>query len=984
MSTVGELNVLITADSSGYISQLNNVQTQTNRVMNNVSSVMSRVKRTIATALGTAAIVSFGKSCLELGSDLAEVQNVVDSVFTTMSDSVNSFAKNAAQTYGLSETMAKKYMGTFGAMANAFGFTEQEAYNMSSALTGLAGDVASFYNMTQDEAYTKLKSVFTGETESLKELGVVMTENALNSYAQAQGINSTVSAMSEQEKVALRYNFVLNQLSLAQGDFAKTSDSWANQIRIMQLSFESFKATMGQGLINVFLPVIKVLNVVIQKLQVFAAYFSAITGALFGKAQAGTNSVSNSLAGSSNSLSNSLGKVGNSANNSSKSLKKASNATKKAGTAAKKAKKEIKGLIGGLDEINNLSVKETAGTSGTSGSTPRTSTPSTSGIGGIGDLGIGSLGDIETLDLGANIDTAGIEAKVEKIKKIIDNFKKWLQTNKDAIISIVAGMVAGIASYFVMSKWSAISGAILTFLKPFKTLVKVFKTFGIKGVLNSFMGLLSINPVFLAIAAAIGVVVSSLVYLWRTNKDFKNKVIKTWNNIKQALEPWLKAFAELFKVIADIIKTVVVAAFKLLSKIVSKVVEVLSGDLMDDINKLCPGVQNLGEVFLKFVKTLSKVWKHVKDFCKKVSNMVKKLGLKKTIEILMKKLIEKIVEKVGEIKKKFNDKFKEVTDNIKKYISEKWEELKDGVKDFVLNITSKVEDFKDKVIEKWEDVKTWTKDKVLEIGAKVADFYKAIEEKLEEAKTWLKDKALEIGSKVASFYDKVKDAYNIAKDKIKEWAFTIASKVESLYDKVKDAYNYAKGKIKEWAFSIGAKVGSFYDKVKSAYNTAKSKIKSWAFSIDLKVNTSANNVKDTINGIIKKVNNAVMGKIKFTVPSWIPVFGGKTWKAPTIPYLAKGGIVDSATLAMIGEAGKEAVIPLENNTQGLDLLASKLQTRMSTSGVSGTFSGFNNSSNNTPKEVYNGDVVIKLDGNTVFRQSIISILRQLKRQGITI
>ena len=171
MSTVGELNVLITADSSGYISQLNNVQTQTNRVMNNVSSVMSRVKRTIATALGTAAIVSFGKSCLELGSDLAEVQNVVDSVFTTMSDSVNSFAKNAAQTYGLSETMAKKYMGTFGAMANAFGFTEQEAYNMSSALTGLAGDVASFYNMTQDEAYTKLKSVFTGETESLKELG---------------------------------------------------------------------------------------------------------------------------------------------------------------------------------------------------------------------------------------------------------------------------------------------------------------------------------------------------------------------------------------------------------------------------------------------------------------------------------------------------------------------------------------------------------------------------------------------------------------------------------------------------------------------------------------------------------------------------------------------------------------------------------------------------------------------------------------------
>lgn len=224
MSTVGELNVVFTADASDFIRQMDDVQRQTNRVMNNVSSVMNKVKRTVATALGTVAIVRFGKSCLQLGSDLAEVQNVVDSVFTTMSDSVNKFAKNAAETYGLSETMAKKYIGTFGAMANSFGFTEQEAYKMSAALTGLTGDVASFYNISQDEAYTKLKSVFTGETESLKELGIVMTENALNAYAQAQGINATVNKMSEQEKVALRYNFVLQQLSLAQGDFAKTSD----------------------------------------------------------------------------------------------------------------------------------------------------------------------------------------------------------------------------------------------------------------------------------------------------------------------------------------------------------------------------------------------------------------------------------------------------------------------------------------------------------------------------------------------------------------------------------------------------------------------------------------------------------------------------------------------------------------------------------------------------------------------------------------
>ena len=145
-----------------------------------------------------------------------------------------------------------------------------------------------------------------------------------------------------------------------------------------------------------------------------------------------------------------------------------------------------------------------------------------------------------------------------------------------------------------------------------------------------------------------------------------------------------------------------------------------------------------------------------------------------------------------------------------------------------------------------------------------------------------------------------------------------------------------------------------------------------------------NTVKGVMNGIIKKINQSVLGKIKFTVPDWIPVFGGKTWKAPTIPFLAKGGIVDSATLAMIGEAGKEAVVPLENNTGGLDLLASKLQSRMATSGAN--YVGLNNNGNNGGNggETYNGDVIIKLDGNTVFRQSIVSILTQMKRQGLTI
>ena len=178
-------------------------------------------------------------------------------------------------------------------MAKAFGFSEEQAYDMGASLTKLAGDVASFYNLSQDEAYTKLKSVFTGETESLKDLGVVMTQTALDSYAMANGFGKTTAKMSEAEKVALRYSFVQNQLAAAQGDFARTSGSWANQIRILTLQFDSLKATIGQGLINLFTPVIRVINTVIGKLITLANAFKSFTELIIG--QKSSNSASGQI-----------------------------------------------------------------------------------------------------------------------------------------------------------------------------------------------------------------------------------------------------------------------------------------------------------------------------------------------------------------------------------------------------------------------------------------------------------------------------------------------------------------------------------------------------------------------------------------------------------------------------------------------------------------------------------------------------------------
>jgi hypothetical protein len=182
-TSIGQIQLDLGVNSSGFKQQLRGATKVAKSSTNALSSMFGKLGGVIAGAFAVKAIVNFSKECLTLGSDLAEVQNVVDVTFGSMSGKVNEWARNAMEAYGLSEKVAKEYMGQFGAMSKAFGNTEAMAYDQAAALTGLAGDVASFYNMTTEEAFTKLKSVYTGETESLKSLGVGMTQTALDEYA---------------------------------------------------------------------------------------------------------------------------------------------------------------------------------------------------------------------------------------------------------------------------------------------------------------------------------------------------------------------------------------------------------------------------------------------------------------------------------------------------------------------------------------------------------------------------------------------------------------------------------------------------------------------------------------------------------------------------------------------------------------------------------------------------------------------------------
>nr|DAQ45163.1 MAG TPA: minor tail protein [Caudoviricetes sp.] len=385
---------------------------------NGLGSAVKKIGLLIGGAFAVGKLVQFGKECVELGSDLVEVQNVVDVTFTTMSDKVNEFAKNAMTSAGLSETMAKRYVGTFGAMSKSFGFSESQAYDMSTALTQLTGDVASFYNISQDLAYIKLKSVFTGETETLKDLGVVMTQSALDQYALANGYGKTTSAMTEQEKVALRFAFVQEQLSAASGDFIRTSDSWANQVRVMQLQLQSLKATVGQGLINIFTPVLKVINILLGKLATLANAFKSFTELITGKKSSGQTSGSGAGLAGTDTVADTADQYGQAADN----AEKLADATNDNAKATKKANKETKNYLSSLDEVHKA----------TSTGSNSSSTPSSSGgSGGAGNSGLpSSVGNVDYGNL-AEGETA-LDKISDSAKKLADLLKKLWKPFREA------------------------------------------------------------------------------------------------------------------------------------------------------------------------------------------------------------------------------------------------------------------------------------------------------------------------------------------------------------------------------------------------------------------------------------------------------------------------------------------------------------------------------------------------------------------------
>lgn len=257
--------------------------------LRNINSGLQRASRSIKSllgalglSLGIAGLVALGRQAIKTASDIQEVQNVVDTAFGSMSYKIEEFTKTSIKQFGLSQLSAKEMSSTFMAMASNMVRSAETASDMAINLTKRAADMASFYNRSAEDTATALHGIFTGETEVLKQYGIVQTEVNLQEYAAAHGINKKISAMSQAEKVQLRYNYVMEQTGLAAGDFERTSGNWANQVRILKEQFKELLGVLGTGLITVLNPVVKFLNVVLTQLIAIAKQIGAILSKLFG------------------------------------------------------------------------------------------------------------------------------------------------------------------------------------------------------------------------------------------------------------------------------------------------------------------------------------------------------------------------------------------------------------------------------------------------------------------------------------------------------------------------------------------------------------------------------------------------------------------------------------------------------------------------------------------------------------------------------
>lgn len=846
----------------------------TKQILNSIMSMKSlfgKLGAAVSSAFAVKGIIDFGKQAIETASDVQEVQNVVDTAFGEMSHKMEDFADTAIETYGISKLAAKQTGSTLMAMAKGMGLADDAASDMALTLTGLSADMASFYNKDQEETFTALKSVFTGETETLKTYGIVMTEANLQAYAYTQGINKKISAMSQAEKVQLRYNYVLQQTALAQGDFARTSDSWANQTRILSEQWKEFSSTIGTVLMNILLPAVQSLNKAMLQLNAVAQSALESLAAIFDWELDTSNSITSSITESVD----------------------AQNALTEATEATAKANEKT---LAGFDKIHKLNddssdSSTSAGASGT------------------------------TQSMSVEINTTSAEKKLtdfqQKIKEFVaslkltfdDVFIDWedltgeqiaekIITGLGAIIGAVAGFSLGGVPGAIIGSIIGVSFGLtvdaLTFdhdgelsAQEILSMITMALT-GLAGAVIGFtVGGVSGAAIGMAIGATLGVTLNELTF--DTNSDITGE--------------------EITKYIITALTTVAggIIGFVMGGAVGAGIGISIGAALGLSINELSfdnDGTLSGDEIAGLIVTALSAIAGGVLGF---VVGGPAGAVVGASLGIGLSMFINQVDwEELGT---NISTGFAEILTKIKNWLSEKKVELDESWNNFTSGVKDKTAQMKANIATKLSDFQTSWNNLASKVQNKTAQMKAQVATKLSDFKTEWNQRADLIKDKTAqasiSFSQKVSDIKNDAKAR---------------YDAITDVFD----DIPTW---FKDKFASAWKKVKEVFSSGGSTFSGIQDGILSSLKTVINGLIDGINKVIKTpfdgINTALQ-KIKD-----ITIAGKQPFKdkislinVPQIPKLATGTVVPAnygEFLAILGDNKRETevVSPLSTIKQAL-------------------------------------------------------------------
>lgn len=983
-------------DSTGLKKGLNNLKPQfteigntgtkaMNQISNSVGGAtksMSSLKSSLKGIIGTLglvfslkALINFGQQAVNVASDLTEVDNVVQKAFGNMRGEMDALADSSIKNLGISRLEAYQTGSTFMAMGKSMLTSSQDAKDMALNLTKLSANMASFFNTSNKYAAIALKSIYTGETETLKQYGVVMTEVNLKQFALAQGISKSYNEMSQSERVMLRYQYVMQQLGYIGDDFIDTQDSWANQTRVLKEQWKEFLGVLGTGIITILTPLVKSLNMIMGRMIAIAKSIGSVLSSVFGIQVQSANQVSGAISDTADAFDDATTAVGD------------------YDTATKKASKTASKSLASFDKLNNTMTSQSDS--------------------GTGAGGAGGGGGLTTPDISSGTDSA-IDQANSKINTILDNvkkrllelvdllkkgFKNGLGTDFDASIkrtqkhlanigkqlqdiftnpnvinaannwannvayslgqlagsmvsigqTIVENLVGGVDSFLskdsgyitdrivglfdISSRVAQITGNLSTAIAEIFT---VFRSDTAKNITGDFMGINA--DLALGFMELTGRLSSDLYNLIAQpiidNKDkIQQAVMGLLEPISIAMDTIHGAIKNTFEQIFNVYDEYLAPAFQNItdgfSSLVSSLLDVWNSQVAPFLTTVATAIQTLWETHLqpfvnnlitlvgKIVLAISELWKNVLEplIAWIVANVVPVIT---PILETMVKTVSSIIGTIADILSGIMETLGGIIDFITGVFTGDWSLAWQGVQEIFTGIWNALTGFISGI---------WSTIKSIFTGA-ISTIVQFIKTGFNAAKTAITTIFGGIRSFISSIWNGIKSI--------------VMGAVNVLKSYVINGFNYIKSGISGVMNTILSIISGIW---RGIYNVARSYI-----------NFILSGIQGMVNGIIGGFNSMIraLNHLHFSIPDWVPGLGGKslgfnlsTISRVSLPRLATGAVLpaNQPFLSVVGDQkhGTNIEAPLDTIKQALKE----------------TLQGMN-MSDNSP-------IVIEIDGKEVFR-----------------